>query len=240
MLKHNIIAVIAAHGRLPLLKHTIERALNKNRCTAVVCVGGSDERETAEKSGAIFIEHENKPLGRKWNAGFKHASTLKPDGVLFIGSSDWVSDNWLDEIVPLLPEYDMIGKKDFYMADIGESIRSCVWEGYGSGPREIEPIGIGRVVSARIMDKFGWEPFNDLANNSMDWQMYQRVLSNGGKCKLIEGGHIKSLSISTNRWSNMHKFEDHWNDKVPSRSHRLDSTWVCEEFEEINKIFLHY
>lgn len=232
-----IVAVIACHGRLPLLKYTIERLLKKNKVSHVVCVGGIDERKTCEDAGAVFVLHENRPLGRKWNAGFVKARELKPDALLFVGSSDWLSDNWLDETIPFIGEYDMIGKPDFYMLDIGDTLRTCWWAGYGKGERAHEPIGIGRIVSARIMDTFGWKPFDDNKDHSMDWQMYLRVTANSGKLKLITGHHIKSLSISTNRWPNMHKFEDHWNNRVPSQSIRISPEWVDTEFPEHKLIF---
>lgn len=236
MVKHNVVSVIAAHGRLPLLKHTIQRLINKNSCHVIV-VGSENEKQTSLDAGAIFIEHENKPLGKKWNAGFRYASTMDVDGVLFMGSSDWVSDNWLDVTTPYLSDFDLIGKPDFYMADLGRTVRSCFWLGYGPGQREHEPIGIGRLVSARILNEFNWQPFVDGANHSMDWSMYQRVLANGGECKMITGPNIKSLSISTDQWDNMHKFEDHWNDKVKSKSVRLDPSWLDHEFPEYKLIF---
>jgi len=232
-----VVAVIACHGRIPLLKYTIERLLKKNKVSNVVCVGGMSERRTCEDAGAIFVLHENRPLGRKWNAGFVKARELKPDALLFVGSSDWLSDNWLSETLPFVGEYDMIGKPDFYMLDIGDTLRTCWWEGYGKGEREDEPIGIGRIVSARIMDAFDWKPFDDNKDHSMDWQMFIRVQRAGGKMKLITGHHIKSLSISTNRWANLHKFEDHWMNKVPSNSIRISPEWVDEIFPEHKLIF---
>jgi len=232
-----VVAVVACHGRLPLLKQTIQRLLNKNKVSAVVCVGSQEERNTCTDAGAMFIMHENKPLGKKWNAGFVAARELMPDALLFVGSSDWLSDNWLDESLPYLGEYDMIGKPDFYMLDIGTSLRSCWWSGYGKGERQYEPIGIGRIVSAKIMDSFDWKPFYEGANHSLDWQMYLKVRDNGGKMKLITGDHIKSLSISTNRWDNLHKFEDHWLNKVPAFSKRLETDWLDKEFPEHKIIF---
>lgn len=232
-----IVAVMACYGRLPLLRYTIERLLKKNGCDAVVCVGGQDEKQTVINAGGIFVEHENYPLGKKWNAGFKAAKELNPDGLLFVGSSDWLTDNWLPVLVPYLDKFDMIGKPDFYLFDIGTIDRSCHWVGYGQGERELEPIGIGRLVSARIMEKFDWSPFDSHRNSSMDWQMYLRVRNNSGKIKLITSDGIRSLSISTNRWSNLHKFEDHWMDKVPSKSTRLFPDWAHEIFPELKLIF---
>lgn len=232
------VAVIPAFGRLPLLKHTIERLLKKNKVNHVVVVAWSDEeKERIEKAGGIFVKHENQPLGKKWNAGFKFAKTLKPDACVFVGSSDWLSDNWVTEMLPYMENYDMIGKKDFYMIDIGQTIRACFWVGYEKGEREKEPIGIGRILSARILDKMDWKPFSDEKNHNMDYMMFHKCYQLGGKIALIESDELKSLSISTNRWGNMHKFEDHWNDKVPSKSFRLNEEELIKEFPEIKIIF---
>lgn len=239
-----VIAVIPAKGRLPLLKLTIERLLKKNGCDEVVVIADTmDEEKVIKAAGAHFVRHANQPLGKKWNAGFEFAKKLKPDVVLFVGSSDWVSDNWLPELLPFMEEYDLIGKRDFTMMDIpqGEeksAIRMSHWEGYGPGLREKEPIGIGRLVSARILHKMNWHPFDDTKNNSMDWQMYMRALQHGGTVGLVNGDHLVSLSISTNAWSNLHKFEDHWNDVVPSKSHRIEKMApYFKMFPEYKEIF---
>jgi glycosyltransferase involved in cell wall biosynthesis len=237
-----VVAVIPVFGRLPLLKYTIKRLLEKNGVHDVVCVAETQEEfNVIHDNGAHVVIHENKPLGKKWNAGFQYARSLNPDVIVFVGSSDWLSDNWIPTMLPHMDEFDMIGKKDFTMMDIGyepifesiggrklevsheEQIRMCYWFGYGEGKRKDEPIGIGRMVSARILDKIDWKPFDDTKDNSMDWQMYQKVIEQNGAIGLIEDDTMIALSVSTNRWPNMHKFEDHWNDLVPSKSARINN-----------------
>jgi glycosyltransferase involved in cell wall biosynthesis len=230
------IACIPVHGRLPLLKHTIERLLNKNKLHAVVCAGATDEeKEVCERAGATFIYHENLPLGKKWNAAFEVAGQMGADNVLFVGSSDWVSDNWMEVMGQHTDQFDMIGLPDFYLADIGPQIRVCHWAGYGQGPRMDEPIGIGRVITAKALKKMSWRPFDDTKNNSMDWTMFNRVRMNGGLVKLLRTYEIKSLSISCSLWSNMHKFEDHWTDKLPSTK-ITDPTFLDAHFPEIHAV----
>lgn len=218
---YSIIAIIPVKGRLPLLRHTITRLINKNK-VKVICVGDEYEKEFCEKLGAEYVVHENKPLGKKWNAGFMAAKKHKPDACLFVGSSDWISDNWVDVSVQYLKDYDMIGKPDFYLLDYGTQLRLCHWAGYTDIRRRGEPIGIGRLLSARVLEYMNWKPLDDKLDSSLDYSMWQKVLNTGGRVKLITGDEIKSLSLSTNSWINKHKFEEHWSGKLHSEKMKHD------------------
>lgn len=231
----NTVSVIAAHGRLPLLEQTIRRLYNKNKVAKVVCVAGKDEEAVIKYSGAVFVEHENQPLGKKWNAGFIKAKEFNPDACLFVGSSDWLSDTWLEYIEPNIGKYDIIGKPDFYLLDIGDTYRLCHWHGY-VGERSGEPIGIGRVLSSRILNSIDWKPFDDGLNKSLDFSMYNKCLSAGGKNLLLKEDRMMSLSISTNKWGNMHNFERHWIGALPSVKVQ-DHSFLIKNFPEAFQIF---
>lgn len=235
-----VVAVIPVKGRLPLLKYTIRRLYKKNGVRKVICVGDSiDEKMTCEQEGAEFIKHPNNPLGKKWNAGFLSAKKYQPDACLFVGSSDWISDNWLKVCEPFIMEkkVDLIGKPDFYLLDIGYTFRFCHWHGYGKGVRENEPIGIGRVISRRMLERMNWQPIEDKIDRSIDWSMYQNVLKLKGKVEMITGKEMASLSISTNRWPNMHQFEEHYTNKLPSPRMPGFLDWLEERFPEYKSIF---
>lgn len=233
------VAVIPIKGRLPLLKYTIRRLLKKNGCFAVICIGDApEEKLLVESEGAIFVEHENSPLGKKWNAGFLKAKELNPDAVLFVGSSDWVCDDWLPYCAKFIQAgMDMVGKPDFYLLDIGDVLRFCHWHGYTTKERKDEPIGIGRVLSARILEQMNWQPIADELESSIDWSMYKRILALGGKVANIKTDQIKSLSISTNRWSNKHQFNAHYSNKLPSSRMPDFGNWLDLHFPEYKKIF---
>jgi len=222
----NVVAVIPIHGRIPLVKYTIQRLLNKNQCSTVICVGETDEeREVVESSGGVFVFHKNNPLGAKWNYGFYYAKRFNPDAVLFMGSSDWVSDNWVSTCYKFIEDGgDMIGTRDFCMLDISNEVRTCRWMGYPKdSERYNEPIGIGRLLSKRFLDNIEWTPFQHEKNNSMDYSMILKLWKICGEVIILDSNYhnIVSLSISTNKWGNMHKFEDHWNDKVKSKTRKI-------------------
>lgn len=225
-----IVSPIPVNGRLPLLRHTLERLINKNKVTPI-CVGDEPEaKELCESLGVEWINHANYPLGAKWNAGFVAARKHNPNGILFVGSSDWVSDDYAIHCEKLLEQYDFIGKLGCYFADVAKKIRAVYWKGYESD-RIGEPIGIGRVLSNRLLNKIEWKPFNDLFDNSLDYSMYKKAKNES--TYILTDPNQKLVSISTDKWVNKHKFEDHWTGKTPSRTvGNVDI--LIESFPELN------
>jgi hypothetical protein len=244
---NQIIAVMPVNGRLPLVRFTIERLLKRNGVGRVICIGGIEEKATCEKAGAEFIIHANKPLGAKWNAGFLKAKEYRPAGCLFVGSSDWLSDNWIPALAPLLDDYDMVGTPGCHFLDISKNgqytnhYKVCQWMGY-STDRKGESIGIGRLLSARVLDRIGWKPFADTADASMDHWMVTKVNKAGGKALTIDNKQVISLSISTDRWINKHRFKDHEKGALKNESIMINQSrvkgWLETNFPEATKIFL--
>lgn len=208
---YNVCAIITVHGRVQLVKQTIRRLLLKNNLLIIICVCSNDE-DVKALSGelVVIVMHENKPLGEKWNAGFIEAKKYNPAACLFVGSSDWLSDNWVSSLLPLMDKYDMIGAPGCHFLDIKETnkFRALNWGGY-LGERSNESIGIGRLLSARILNKLDWKPFSDNKDGSLDYDMFLRVKKAGGKAAMVSHPELISLSISTDLWRNKHSFEDH-------------------------------
>ena len=209
-----VIACIPCKGRLPLIKFTISRLLQKNGCSHVICAGDTPEEERVVRdNGGVFVYHCNSPLGSKWNSTFMRAREFNHDACVFVGSSDWLSDNWIQYITPLLSEYDMVGKVDFNMAHFrgcvegDRDIQMANWGGYDkTSSRHGEAIGIGRMLGKDILEKIDYRPFDPSLDNSMDFSMLQKVLFFKGKVKSLQCEDIQSLSISCDEWKNKHNF----------------------------------
>ena len=233
-----IVAPIPVHGRRPLLKYTISRLQKAG--VQVICMGhDSDDQELALSLGAEWISISNDPLGAKWNAGFMAARKYEPTGVLFVGSSDWVSDNYITEVERMLPEYDMLGKLGCHFTDLGPSnIRTVNWFGYGRGSRSYEPIGIGRVLSTRLLNKLNWQPFDKRLNSGLDWSMWLKSLALDASIGIFEDPDLKLLSISTHAWGNKHKFTDHWTGSLSRSSEKLSNKEEAELFKSFPEIYL--
>lgn len=227
-----VIAVIPVLGRGPLVKLTIQRLLHKNGCDKVICVGHDPkDREICLDSGAIWVEHKNKPLGAKWNAGFVKAKQFSPDACLYMGSSDWCSDNWLQLMRPYLVRHGMIGVPGMHLLDVGETLRACKWDGY-TGSRADESIGIGRLLSRELLDKMHWLPFNSAIDNSLDRSMKDNARILGYQDYMVRDDRLIALSISTNQWNNKHVFNHHWQNFLPSK--RMDAQELIKLFPEAN------
>jgi hypothetical protein len=158
-----------------------------------------------------------------------------------MGSSDFVSDNWLYILYPLLEKYDIIGTRGCHFADIGQVNRLVYWPGY-EGRRYGESIGIGRIISRSVLDKLHFKPFEDRLEQSLDYSMQQRCRSVAARIFTLETENVKSLSISTDQWSNMHRFSDHWGDEtghqlLPSKRIKNADEWIQQNFPEALNIF---
>lgn len=240
MANYNVVAVIPIKGRLQLLTQTIKRLKTKNGVSTVICVGETlAEKNCVQKAGGVFLIHRNDPLGKKWNYGFQYAKKYNPDAVLFVGSSDWLSDNWIDVMFAQLKDNAMVGVAGCHFVDFTKKgTRLVYWPGYASGAggraeeRANEPIGIGRLISANYLDSVNWMPLENVLNKSIDWSMYQMILKHEGNIKMVDDKTIHALSISCDLWPNKHQFEDHWGGSLPSVKFASPNKFLDEYFPE--------
>ena len=155
----------------------------------VVAVGseGRLSRKIAEDTGAVYIEHENRPLGRKWNAALAGARELEADAVMVLGSDDLVPLQTLKWLMRQAEHHPFVGLLDFileeraehqrtYQVSLSESdggpysdtaITRHYWPGY-EGRRSGEPVGSGRIISAALLERVDWKLWADDTEKSLD------------------------------------------------------------------------
>lgn len=209
-----VAACLAVNERLPLLELTINRLYKNNDCYKVICAGDkTTDKQLCESLGAVWVQHPNKPLGAKWNAAFVKAKEFNPDAVLYVGSSDWLSDNWIHEMEPHVNERGFVGTSGCHFFHFDTKIHGCFWPGYSytkfHKDRSDETIGIGRMISAKVMDLLNWKPFYDTYDNSLDRSMKERCKKVGYDDFMVTAD-VSALSISTNLWKNKHNFKHHY------------------------------
>ena len=229
-----VTAPIPVMGRFPLVRLTISR-LKRQGVIPIIMGHEKEAQEIAKEFDIEFIHIDNDPLGDKWNAGFAASRYYKADAVMFMGSSDWCSDDYVQSIKLHINDFGMLGMLGCHFADVSETIRLVNWKGYAPGQRYQEPIGIGRVLRADFLDKINWRPFDPRLNAGLDWSMWIKAMKLEQEIGIIPAEkHIKLLSISTNKWNNKHKFTDHWTGAL--KSERCDVALLEKEFSELKTL----
>lgn len=231
-----VVACIPVLGRLPLLRHTIQRLYKKNGVYKVICVGDRvEDKKLCESVGAHWVTYKNIPLGAKWNRAFQEAEQFDPDACLFVGSSDWMSDNWIWQMRPYLNDYDLTGTLGCHFIHLNDQPRLVYWPGYNNS-RKGESIGIGRMISRRMLDRMQFKPFNDRMDSSLDHSMQQTVTHLAGRVHVVSNIFISSVSISTDIWPNKHQFEQHWSGELPSQKIENVLEWIENNYPEAIKV----
>lgn len=240
------IAIVPVKGREPLLKHTISRLVRQ--VDRVIVAGHTEtERIICVNRGAMFYFCEpDMPLGAKWQLCADVAMALEPDAVLIMGSSDMISDNWIERMGQYLEEgYAMAGTSGIHFLDVQPQNfkRLMHWKGY-TNDRKGEPIGTGRIISAAAVRMANGFVFDRNKNHALDWSNMQ-ILANikdkwGNKfIKCADYSHdyeAKCLSISTYKWENKHKFPHVLQDSASTKVDNVDE-FLSEWFNECINLF---
>ena len=229
-----VTAPIPVFGRFPLLRLTISRLI-KQGVTPIILGHENEAKEIAKEFDCEFISISNDPLGNKWNTGFQASKNYNTDAVIFMGSSDWCSDGYIQRCKEHSKDFGMIGMLGCHFADVSESIRLVHWKGYKDKMRQNEPIGIGRFLNREFLEAINWTPFNHQLNSGLDWSMWLNAIKTKQEIGILQcDKSVQLLSISTNKWINKHKFKDHWDGIL--RSERCSTDVLQNDFKELEKL----
>lgn len=226
---NKIVCPIPVLGRFTLVEMTIQRLL-KQKVIPILVGHEKEAYELANHYNIEFVQHVNHPLGAKWNAGFKAAEKYNPEAVLFAGSSDWCSNEYIREIRKHIKSYGLLGSLTCHFVDVSDKIRLVEWHGY-TNMRKNEAIGIGRVLNKAFLQQIDWQPFDSRLDNSLDYSMWKKATDLQVKIGILPStDEISLLSISTNKWPNKHRFHEHLNGKLDST---LVSNTLLNNFNDI-------
>jgi glycosyltransferase involved in cell wall biosynthesis len=220
---------IPVYKRQVLLPFTIQRWLDMNVKVVCVCSTRSDADFLSKYEPLIeILTAPNKPLGNKWNVGFKRASEVA-EYVIFAGSTDWIHHTYLQQVCDN-PEADYWGSLGCSWLELYRNAQKPFvlnWPGYANmgerfnpaGLRSHETIGIGRVMRSKcIQDMFELYdgPFKNDLDNSLDHSMRTNLLrlNNAATKNPIEEHvlpttdyHLVSLGCA-DVWTNKHQIND--------------------------------
>ncbi len=199
-----IVGVMALHRREKIAAMSIER-LQERQCLPVemVVVGDSEvEQKVAADTGAHYVQISNWPLSNKWQAGIEKARELDPDGVLIMGSDDWITDGWLAQAIKCIEtqDVDLVGKMEWEICDVRPEKTVILHQEFIDG-RRTRPIGAGRLFRRQILDRINWELFPHGINRGLDLASFQSIKSVGGTWRLMKGERSPRLLLIRADWA---------------------------------------
>jgi hypothetical protein len=180
--KKKTIAIVTGVWQRPevfeIFAKVIDHLIKNSDFNYHVIVAGSEgeqSRKMVESKGYIYLEVPNTPLAAKMNATTIKAREFGCDYVLCVGSDDVIHPTLMNQYAKRIDaEIDFIGVTDFYFYDI-ESKRSLYWGGYREKYRKGATAGAGRLISARLMAKWNWQPWENKHSHILDNSMEDKL-----------------------------------------------------------------
>lgn len=184
------VAIVTACWKRPEVFEMFANAtkkLNHPDLEIIVIVAGSEgakSKHMVEKHGFIYIEIENDPLASKMNITTILAGKLQCDYVLCVGSDDLITNELLCVYAEQINlQIDYVAVLDWYFYDT-ISKKMSYWGGYSDSRRIGHTCGAGRLISARLMNEWNWQP----------WQIkHSKILDNSMQDKLKTTPHTSFI-----------------------------------------------
>lgn len=166
-----MIFLTAVHGRPEITEIFLENIPKKY---PIVIVGDREDEcgEVIAKYGnTVYLQADNKPLGRKFNKGLSYLKDKDFDYLFITGSDDIFQPELLDYYETLKGKYDYVGLLDFYFHDF-QMTKYC--PGF-IHDRKGEPHGAGRMLSRDVLEWANWKLWDDDINSGLDASMTARL-----------------------------------------------------------------
>ena len=194
------VCVMPVHGRPEITIDSARRLSLQTEEVIVLMVGDETNKDTAKEAKAEFLEMPNRPVWKKIQEGFREAKQFNPDGVLFLGSDDWLSDNYLS----VAKEY-INANEAHYLAGFKFYIFDSVNYNFYLPNCGIYHLDSGEVISAYGADKVNW----DLADNnrsdfSTGYGRKNRFTAEGFKRTMM---HEVVLLVVQGKWNSYHTLD---------------------------------
>lgn len=197
----NIVCVMPIYKRQPITIKTLELLKQQSLPIRIVTVGSTNiDKDSASKAGVEYLQHPNRPLSNKWQAGIYYARKYDPDAIMICGSDAWLTTNWCEVAHKyILDGFDMVGKRDFYTSYVvpGQKL-AIIGRTYKTRK---DPVGSGRLISKNILDKLDWSLYPTGLNSCMDGASYKRLKAQNFKLKVItDYDDMVVMSIKSPLW----------------------------------------
>jgi len=186
----------------------------------VVCVGGLDGYHVCSQYGIQHIMWQNKPLTTKFNIACEELFG-EVDYAMILGSDNVISTRSFLRIKEEAEKgTDLIGLSEVYMFAMDGDYKGRLYHF-----THTKVLGVGRTISARVLDKVGWRPWNIERSRAIDVIMLDNVRPHVKTSSLLTGEFVVDLKTK----HNLNPI-DFWSKKLPERD--INLMWSNVGMEE--------
>jgi hypothetical protein len=188
------LAIVTSVWKRPEIVDLFMQGIHKLKAECIdfeitlVMSGSIQDDENIDKKGYVlkefldgvypnfkYIEIPNEPLAAKVNATTYACKNLNVHYVMCMGSDDIMSPELLNAYIPYMRKgIDFIGVTDGYFYDT-VSKRSLYWGGYREPYRKGHTLGAFRALSARLLSKWDWMPWENKDSHVLDKSMQDKL-----------------------------------------------------------------
>jgi len=150
------------HGR----NETVGKCLSKMPFIDkyMVYTNTSDKKFLCSTDVKGISAFQNSPLSEKWGHAIKLLNEIDFDGVIVLGSDDYIDEKFLSFIQKNINDFDMIAFTDIYFEQDG---KQYYWGGYDNH-RIGEPAGAGKVYSKKFLQRIKFNLFPESKDRGLD------------------------------------------------------------------------
>lgn len=161
----------------------------------IPCVSAGDisGKSLFDKYGITFIEHPNKPLTSKFNRACLELKD-KVEYVLIMGTDDLISTTAFNSVVAEAAKgTDLIGFDSIYFYGLDD-----IFTGKLVHFSHTTVLGVGRTVSARVLNNVYWQPWGQDRDRGIDCVMLDTVRPYVRTSTLLKNYFLVDLKSSLN------------------------------------------
>ena len=186
----------------------IKEEIAENIDLELIAVGseGQKSKKLCEKHGFTYIEEDNMPLNRKYNAASRLARDTNPEAVYRIDSDDWITSEAIVNSLKMIDEgHSAVGLLDLYFFDL-PTLKLGRWGGYNffnhsnriwAWRNKGKTVGVGRCFSRELMETLDWEIWDQELELSrwLDTNCDERLKKRGHKIKGFTMQHLQTFAM---------------------------------------------
>jgi hypothetical protein len=186
------------------------KKLSNDSIEIITIVAGSEgekSKQMVEKHGFFYIEIDNDPLATKMNSTTLLAKKFGVDFVLCVGSDDIISNELLEKYAESMKnQIDYTAVLDWYFFDTTTD-KFAYWGGYIDERRKGHTCGAGRMISARLMDQWNWQPWDVKHSKVLDNSMEDKLKKTPHTSEIFSLKKLNIFAFDIKSSTNMTPFE---------------------------------